>query len=228
MAQAEKRPKKRRLAPPQRVLKPEPKPKDFRRPPRLTDEQALAAMAHPVRVHALMALSDRLGSAGTVAEELGLKARDTAYHFRVMEKLGLIELVEIRETPGGRILGKFYRAVARPYFDLEAWREVDPADQPGITANILAMCNADIAAAVKAGTINGEDNHISRSPMVLDRKAYQDLIDGLAKTAEWMLTLQQEAAARLRAGDETILTTVHIIQFESPKPVEIDDSSEVP
>jgi DNA-binding transcriptional ArsR family regulator len=183
-------------------------------------------MAHPVRVHALMVLSDRLASPAIIAKELGLEARDVSYHFRVMEKLGLIELVETRETPGGRILGRFYRATARPYFDLDSWREVDPANQPGITANILAMCNADIAAAVKAGTINGEDNHISRSPMVLDRKAYKDLIDLLDRTAETMLSLQQEAAARLRAGDETILTTVHVIQFESPRPVQIEDTSE--
>jgi hypothetical protein len=191
-------------------------------PPELTKKQVLKAVSHWVRVHALIVLSERLASPAMVGKELGLEPKDVAYHFHVLEKLDLIELVEVRTTDGGRIQGKFYRGKVLPYFDIESWKQIDPDEKPAITSNIMAMCSTDITSAISAGTLNGEDNHISRTVMLLDNEAYQGLLELLINTVDGMLALKREAAARIREGEKAIPTKVHIIQFEAPGASEVE------
>lgn len=77
------------------------------------------------------------------------------------------------------------------------------------------------AAEIVSGTIHGEDNHISRIPMILDPEGYEELIKFLSNSTEELVGLQQRVASRMKKGGETILTKVHIIQFESPDPEEV-------
>lgn len=190
--------------------------------PELTKQQVITAVSHWVRVHALIVLSERLASPQTVAEEIGWKAKDVAYHFHVLEKLDLIVLEEVRTTPGGRVIGHFYRGKVLPYFDIESWKQIDPNDKPAITANIMAMCSNDITQAVAAGTLNGDDNHISRTVMLLDQPRYEKLLQLLLDTVNTMLQLKAEAAEAIRQGAQSIPLKVHIIQFEAPGATEVE------
>lgn len=187
-------------------------------PPHLTSPQMIKALSHATRVHALTVLNERTASPTELAAELDRPVKHVCYHLEKLAELGCIELVETRKVWGGRTQQHFYRALQRPWFDREAWKQVDPEDQPGVTSSIMGNINEDIATAIKAGTLNGKDNHISRTPMILDELSYEELIELLNSTLEEAMAIQERATNRLKDGGRTILTKVHLIQFESPEP----------
>jgi DNA-binding transcriptional ArsR family regulator len=190
-----------------------------RMPPTLTNPQLISALTHPTRVHALTVLNERSASPAELARELDRSVRHVTYHLERLEKLGCVELVGIEKAHGGGVVVKRYRAIQRPWFDREAWAQIDSEEQPGITSAILANMNEDIAKAITGGTINEGDNHISRTPMVLDEESYEELIALLAETLDRMLEIQEGASDRLAGEDAAaILTKVHLIQFISPEP----------
>jgi DNA-binding transcriptional ArsR family regulator len=185
-------------------------------PPMLTNQQLVTAMRHPTRSHAVTVLNERVACAAEIGREIGKPARHVAYHLQQLEKLGVIELVRVESTAGGRTTGKYYRALVRSWYDPESWRQIESKHQPGITADILASCNADLAIAVQSGTIHRVDNHISRTPLLLDPIGYRELVDRLDRLLPEVIEIQQRSAARMTRGDETVLAKVHIIQFLSP------------
>jgi DNA-binding transcriptional ArsR family regulator len=188
-------------------------------PPTLANPQLISALAHPTRVHALTVLNERSATPGEIAKELDRSVRHVAYHLERLERLGCVELVGTEEAHGGAVMAKRYRAIQRPWFDREAWTQVDTADQPGVTSAILANMSEDISKAITGGTINDGENHISRTPMVLDPESYEELLELLGETLERMLTLQEKATNRLSGGlEDAILTKVHLIQLISPDP----------
>jgi predicted ArsR family transcriptional regulator len=192
--------------------------KKQQQPPHLTEPQMIKAVAHATRVHLLTVLNERAASPRELAAELERPLRHACYHLEKLEELGCVELVETKEVWGGRTTEHFYRALQRPWFDREAWKQVDPKDQPGVTSSIMAHINEDIAVAIKAGTLNGENNHISRTPMVVDEESYEELVELMNSTLEEAVAIQERATNRLEAGGKSILTKVHLIQFESPAP----------
>lgn len=77
------------------------------------DEPATAAAAlDPTRARILAQLADP-GSATTVAAALGLPRQKVNYHLRLLERLGLLELVE--ERPRRGLTERVVRATARGY-----------------------------------------------------------------------------------------------------------------
>jgi DNA-binding transcriptional ArsR family regulator len=190
-------------------------------PPDLSDANLLSALEHPTRVHALMVLNERISSAAEIGRELGLPSDHVSYHLKRLWRLGLIEPVEVQGHQRHRTRSRFYRALVRPWFDLEAWKTVDPRRQAAITASMLALCNADVVEAVRTETINEPDSHISRTPLIVDRRGYRDLGELLDGVILELLSLQERSAMRIAAGRERITTKVHLFQFESPDPSSI-------
>jgi DNA-binding transcriptional ArsR family regulator len=199
---------------------PRPREQEPRTPPHLADEGLVAAMDHPTRVHIMGVLSQRVASPAEIARELGRDTNYLAYHFRKLTELGVIELVKVEKTPGGRIKGRYYRAAARSWLDAEGWQRVPAQSQTAVTATILAACNADLRDAITSGTIHGDDNVIARIPLLVDRAGYEELVDLLNETTQRVVGIQERSAGRMRRDDESLLVKVHIVQFESPDPSE--------
>jgi predicted ArsR family transcriptional regulator len=190
-------------------------------PPKLTSPQLLSTLTHQTRVHALSVLTDRTASPKELAAELNCSVRHVTYHLEKLEDLGVIELVRVdTNAAGGRTVEHFYRATQRAWFDREAWKQInDHQAQPGITAAIMGLINEDIAKAITAGTFDGSENHISRTPLLLDRESYEELIALLTATLEeGIFGIQERAANRIEKDTETVLTMVHLIQFDLPTP----------
>jgi DNA-binding transcriptional ArsR family regulator len=82
-------------------------PKPFRT---LSDAAALRAYINTTRISILSLLRDSAATVTQVARELRTHPANLTHHFRILEKAGLIRLVEKRDT--GRNLEKFYRATA--------------------------------------------------------------------------------------------------------------------
>jgi DNA-binding transcriptional ArsR family regulator len=87
----------------------------------LTTNEEIRAYVNPTRMTILALLAQEKHSVSGVARQLGVHPANITHHFKLLEKVGLIELVEKRET--GKNLEKYYRAKAYQFI-------VNASDQP--------------------------------------------------------------------------------------------------
>ena len=76
----------------------------------LSTEQQIKAYVHPVRMSIIDLLAEKKQTISEVAKKFGVHPATITHHFKLLEKVDLIKLVEKRDT--GRNLEKYYRAVA--------------------------------------------------------------------------------------------------------------------
>jgi len=182
------------------------------------DSALISAISHPIRTHCLTALYERVASPSELAEQLDMPVQNVAYHIRELEKLGCIELARVEKH---RSTEHFYRVTERPYLDAEALERATPAQRAAITGNILRLIADDVNLAMARGTIDSEDNHISRSPMNVDREGWDEVVEELSGTLDRLFAIQERCAERRAAKDsdpdDSIPVKVEILHFRSPK-----------
>jgi DNA-binding transcriptional ArsR family regulator len=187
-------------------------------PAALVDMELIAAIDHPYRAHILAVTTQRVASQAEMARDLGVKSNVLSHHIRKLESLGLIELAREEFTKGGKRIGRWYRGVGKSWVEADQWKEVPPEQQPAVTAQILANCNADLRAAILAGTVHGDDNVIARAPVAVDRQGWEELVTLLNQTTREVMNIAARSDARLKPGETLTPAKVHIIHFESPGP----------
>jgi hypothetical protein len=65
--------------------------------------------------------------------------------------------------------------------------------------------------------LDPDDNHISRSPMVVDAEGWAETIEILDRTVEELIEVETRSAVRLDGATEgEVLQKVEIIHFRSP------------
>jgi DNA-binding transcriptional ArsR family regulator len=184
------------------------------------------ALAHPLRMHILVETNKRPMSATEFARHFGggVTPSKAARHFRYLERLGCLELVE--ERTGGRRRGgkeKIYRAVARSLFDDSAWLLLPDSVQGEVTSVIFSTYIERAAEAVAAGTIDRrQDRHLTWTGMHLDQQGWQEMIERIDDLFSFSLDLRVQAAVRmLKSEEEPIPVTVALACFESPKDADV-------
>jgi DNA-binding transcriptional ArsR family regulator len=182
-------------------------------------EQIVAkAFAHPLRVQILVILNEKVASPNMLAQQLDQSLNLVAYHVRVLEKYDCIELVDTKQRRGAT--EHFYRATRRQFLSDDEWSRMPSSLRPGMAGAVFKSVFEDIEAASKAGTLDQVDDiHLSRTPMVLDNKGWDDVSDLLKGALDRLLEIQTEASARMAEGDETgVPAKVHLMHFKSPSP----------
>lgn len=187
-------------------------------PKELADPRLVAAIDHPWRAHVLAITNQRVASQAEMAADLRIKSRQLSYHIEKLLDLGLIELVKEEKTPGGRRLGRWFRAIGRSWAEADQWKTISKKNQTAVTSKILSNCNLDLQAAIAAGTIHGDDNVIARIPLAVDGPGWKELCALLNDTTKQAVEIAERSAARMKPGGELTPAKVHIIQFESPGP----------
>lgn len=109
----------------------------------LADERQARAFLHPVRMRMLQFLAREPLTSSKVAATLGVHPANLTHHFRKLLDAGLIRLVEERDV--GRVIEKYYRAVARRFELREEEVTIEGAGQ-----RALAMLERDLRAAARA------------------------------------------------------------------------------
>jgi hypothetical protein len=164
-------------------------------------------------------VSERLATPREIAEEIDEPINNFAYHVSVLAKLGCIELIQTRPAQGGRVAEHVYKATERPYFDAEAWDQLDDAGRLSVTTAVMQEISNDISEAMSNGTFcDPYDNVISRSPMVLDKKGWSEVVAVLAETLDNLEAVQGNVDERGADATETMQAKVEIIHFRSPSP----------
>ena len=89
----------------------------------LHKQAEIKAYVHPTRMHILRLLAVRKRTVSSIARDLGVHPANITHHFKLLEKTGLIRLVERRDI--GKNIEKYYRSVARNFYvNLDALRPV--------------------------------------------------------------------------------------------------------
>jgi DNA-binding transcriptional ArsR family regulator len=188
-------------------------------------EQIVAkAFAHPLRVQILIILNEKVASPNMLAQQLDQSLNLVAYHVRVLEKYDCIELVDTKQRRGAT--EHFYRATRRQFLTDSEWARLPESLRPGLSAAMLKSAFEDVEEAISKETFDElEDRHLSRTPMVVDKKGWQDTSELLLNTLDRLLEIQAEASERLAAGKESgMLAKAVILHFKSPNA----DRAEVP
>jgi len=189
-----------------------------RRPPSLTNPRLASALSHPTRLRAMRVFAEREATPREIAAEIDEPINNVAYHIKILKRLGCIELIQTRQTQGGRVAEHVYKATQRPYWDDSEWKQLNEGEKLDVTAAVMQQISEDIAEAMSHGTFNShDDNHLSRSPMTVDDEGWQEVIALLKETMEELMEIQIRVNKRGADPDETLRTTVQIIQFESPQ-----------
>ena len=186
----------------------------------MTDERAAEAgldvtlaraLSHPLRQQLLMAYNQQVASPSELAVKLGRPTNEVAYHTKRLLELGCIRLVRTERGPGVK---HFYEAVARTEFDDASWSRLPAGMQRKLAVDTIAQVIAEARAADAAGTLSGDDAHVSRVPLELDEAAWQELSSLLVDVVERAQELSRQSGARRRSGGTLRASVLSILHFE--------------
>ncbi len=116
----------------------------------LKESSQIKAYVHPTRIAILRMLAAKKRTVSSVARELGVHPANITHHFRLLERIGLIRLVERRNI--GKNIEKYYRSVARNF--------VVSFDKPGKSSKkvlALSILRNDLSTAIS--TVRKDDQH---------------------------------------------------------------------
>lgn len=103
------------------------------------------ALADPLRIRLLDALWLGPRSAKELAEPAGVPVDRLYYHLRQLERAGLVEVVEYRELPGGKVERVYGRVRAEPPGD-----DATPEETAEFLGQVVQTSRMDIAEAFAA------------------------------------------------------------------------------
>jgi DNA-binding transcriptional ArsR family regulator len=197
-------------------------PKTAKQPAKSSREpQVFKALAHPLRMKLLVAMSEREASPSELATELGEPLGNVAYHVRMLERLDCIELV--RTTPRRGALEHHYRAIASPKLELADWKQVPKSARRSISWERVSEIWQDLAAALGSGRFDERpDRHLSLTDLTLDDAGWAELGEELRALQERAQEIQQRSAQRIDAdGAEAVSSRLVLMHYEAPPAADV-------
>jgi DNA-binding transcriptional ArsR family regulator len=183
---------------------------------RVPQEALVRALGHPIRVSALTILTEGVASPKQIATELDMPLSNVSYHVRVLDELGLIQIVEEENVRGS--VAHFYRAVQREVITHSDWQRLNSKVRSAFSGQVMEALIADAAGSLASGHFDRrEDRHLSRTRMVLDEKGWQRVADIQGKALQAILKEEKAAAGRLsRSSSEGIHVVAGMLCIEVP------------
>lgn len=182
--------------------------------PKLIDAQLLRAEAHSIRAHILSILSEGPNNPARMQRRMqNVSLNLVSYHIKQLVKFGCIELVRKEKRNGAT--EHVYRTVKRQYLNADQWAAVDPILRQPITATILRMISDETGRSLAEGKFDLlPDNHLSRSPIELDRAGWSEVVDILEIALGGVLEAHAKSAERAQeSGEERMVARVVMMQY---------------
>ncbi|HET9153116.1 MAG TPA: helix-turn-helix domain-containing protein [Solirubrobacterales bacterium] len=170
---------------------------------------------------ALTILTEKIASPKEIAAQIEMPLSNVSYHVRVLDELGLVEIVEEESVRGS--VAHFYKAVERPLIDNPDWEKLNPTVRSAFSGYVIETLMSDAAGSLAAGVFDQrDDRHLSRTPLVLDEKGWRKISQIQAKALDQILKEQVAAVQRLgRSEAEPIQAVAGMTCFEvvtAPEP----------
>jgi hypothetical protein len=154
-----------------------------------------------------------------MAGEQGFSIGTVSYHCKILLGLDCIEVVRVDHAAGGgRNVETFYKAKMDHFFDIDTWNTLGESAKSELIAQILSEMSDDLSKAILGNTfLHPEDGHVSRTPMLVDQSAWDEVCTLLNETVERLIEIRDGAAGRVNPTDpDSMAIKVHMVQFQSP------------
>lgn len=183
--------------------------------PNLLDPHLVRALAHPLRVQILEVLNERQASPNELMDLLGYPLGNVAYHTRVLEKCGCIELVTTERRRGA--VEHFFRAKPRSYIGHQDWRKVPRSVRSEVSGASLEAFNDRAIDALEAGTIDDrEETTLSWTTMAVDELGWTQAREVLEEAMARLQAVHEQSRKRLEiTGKEPIPIVTGVAAFEA-------------
>jgi DNA-binding transcriptional ArsR family regulator len=169
----------------------------------IDDPRLVKGLAHPLRIHILRVLEDRVASPSEIAEEIEAPLGNVSYHVRFLARVGLIELASTAPRRGA--VEHYYRAVGRPQITAKAWQQVPQVVKDALVGSALTEIGGMVSAAAQAGGFDHDRAQVSRRAYALDEQGFDELSAAVGELLERAEEIRRESAARCAGldGDST-------------------------
>jgi DNA-binding transcriptional ArsR family regulator len=184
----------------------------------IDDPRYVKAMSHPLRVRILAMLGERTASPNQLAGWLGASLGTTAYHVRVLDSLGLVELAD--ETRKRGAIEHHYRAARRPMVSAAAWASVPQVAKQAAIDSSLQIIEEYARLSAAAGGFDRAEAHLSRTRIRVDAEGWQQLMHAALEYVQRIEKIEQEALERMegsRHPDDASEVTVVVMNFEGAR-----------
>lgn len=194
--------------------------------PVLVDQRLVKALDHVLRQHILLATVVGEVSPKVLSKALDEGLSQVSYHVKVLRDDcdGIIE--ETRTEPRRGAVEHYYRANAKTLFPAKTWRRLKKGLRAVVGAGQASDLFNDLAEALKAGKLQGEHDHIIRTPLVLDAEGERNL-QAIAERATREVENEQRATAKRVEkangdGGQVVGYTFALLAFEAAwKPADL-------
>lgn len=194
--------------------------------PVLVDPRLVKALDHVLRQHILLAAVAGEISPKRLSEALNEGLSQVSYHFKVLREDcdGIIE--ETHTEPRRGAVEHYYRASAKTLIPAQAWRQLKKGLRAVVGAGQASDLFNDLADALQAGKLQGKNDHIIRTPLVLDPEGEHN-VKAIAECATKEVEDEQQAAAKRMEkangdGGKTTGYTFALLAFEAAwKPADL-------
>jgi DNA-binding transcriptional ArsR family regulator len=173
------------------------------------------ALAHPLRVQILEVLNEREASPNELMELLGFPLGNVAYHTRVLEKCGCIELVRTERRRGA--VEHYFRAKPRSYIGHQDWRKVPRSVRNEVSGASFEAFLDRVIDAMEAGTIDDrEDTTLSWTTMAVDELGWEQATEVLEEAMARLQVVHEQSKARLEiTGEAATPIVTGVAAFEA-------------
>ena len=182
----------------------------------ITDSRIAKAYAHPLRIHILGLLDDRVASPSEIANELNAPLTHVSYHVRQLAGLGLIKLV--RTTPRRGAVEHHYTAKIAPKITDDTWAQVPEVVKKNMVAGWVSQLGAHVADAAANAGFERDNAHMIRMPLDLDQKGWDAVAKEIEKTMDRIDKIAADSKARIKKDSSTEhwRSTAAMMLFEGP------------
>ena len=183
--------------------------------PNLLDPHLVRALAHPLRVQILEVLNERQASPNELMEILEYPLGNVAYHTRVLEKCGCIELVATERRRGA--VEHYFRAKPRSYIGHQDWRKVPRSVRNEVSGASLEAFLDRVVHALEAGTIDDrEETTLNWTSMAVDELGWSQATEVLEEAMARLQAVHEQSRKRLEiTGEEAVPIVTGVAAFES-------------
>lgn len=179
----------------------------------------------PLRVQILSTAMVRAIGATEFADEVEIPYSTANYHVRALRDAGFLELVK-EVSVKGAAKRKLYRATRNGFISDAEWGDVEDVLKPGVAGAILQDFNGRTSEAIETGKMfSREDATLYWIPRLLDKHAYEELMQGVRWLIDFQNQLQEETIQRRASGESTdedcITGTFAVAAYPSPTADEV-------
>ncbi len=171
------------------------------------DERLVRLVSEPIRMKAMVMLTERSADLGEIAAEMEVSTAEAARHLEEMREEGLVELVG--ETSRGGSVGLLYKAAVKMLWTDEDYERLGATGRRQLSTWLVGTIESSVEEALEQGYFDRRsDSHVSRTICVVDEQGWVELNRIFDDALDAVLAVRDISAERLAESGEVGLPTL--------------------